>query len=63
MTPVVRGSGIGWRGKVFDDDPMVAAVVLDRLSHRPVVINIDGSSYRMRTHRARADASRKPVAR
>jgi DNA replication protein DnaC len=34
---------------------MVAAAMLDRLLHRSVVFNIDGESYRMRTHRARAE--------
>jgi DNA replication protein DnaC len=55
--------GIASWGKVFNDDPMIAAAMLDRLLHRSVVINIDGESYRMRTHRARADATRKAVAR
>ena len=55
--------GIASWGKVFNDDPMVAAAMLDRLLHRSVVFNIDGESYRMRTHRARADATRKAVAR
>ena len=45
--------GIASWGKIFDD-PMVAAAMLDRLLHRSVVFNIDGESYRMRTHRARA---------
>ena len=38
---------------------MVAAAMLDRLLHRSVVFNIDGQSYRMRTHRARAEAARR----
>jgi DNA replication protein DnaC len=37
---------------------MVAAAMLDRLLHRSVVFNITGDSYRMRTHRARADKLR-----
>jgi hypothetical protein len=37
--------------------------MLDRLLHRSVVLNIDGDSYRMRSHRARAEASRRAVAR
>ncbi len=41
-----------WRGKIFDD-PTVAAAMLGRLRHKSVVFNIDGDSYRMRTHRAR----------
>lgn len=53
--------GVGSWGRVFNDDPMVAAAMLDRLLHRSVVFNIDGPSYRMRTHRARAEAVRKGV--
>jgi DNA replication protein DnaC len=40
---------------------MVAAALLDRLLHRSVVLNIEGQSYRMRAHRARAEAVRKAV--
>lgn len=54
--------GIASWGKVFNDDPMIAGAMLDRLLHRSVVINIDGDSYRMRSHRARAEATRKAVA-
>ena len=50
--------GIASWGKIFDD-PMVAAAMLDRLLHRSVVLNIDGDSYRMRAHRARADKLRR----
>ena len=53
--------GVGSWGKVFNDDPMVAAAMLDRLLHRSVVFNIDGQSYRMRAHRARAAAARKAL--
>jgi len=42
---------------------MIAGAMLDRLLHRSVVINIDGDSYRMRSHRARAEATRRAVAR
>ena len=52
--------GVGSWGKIFDD-PMVAAAMLDRLLHRSVVFNIDGESYRMRSHRARTEAIRKGV--
>jgi len=52
--------GVGSWGRIFDD-PMVAAAMLDRLLHRSVVFNIDGDSYRMRTHRARAEALRQAV--
>jgi DNA replication protein DnaC len=55
--------GIASWGKVFNDDPMVAGAMLDRLLHRSVVLNIDGDSYRMRSHRARAEAARRAVAR
>lgn len=34
---------------------------LDRLLHRSVVLNIDGDSYRMRAHQARAEHLRKGV--
>ncbi len=47
---------------MFNNDPMIAAARLDRLLHRSVVMNIDGDSYRMRTHRARAEATRRAVA-
>ena len=36
--------------------------MLDRLLHRSVVVDITGDSYRMRSHRARADKVRKAVA-
>jgi DNA replication protein DnaC len=49
--------GVGSWGRIFDD-PMVAAAMLDRLLHRSVVFNIDGESYRMRAHRARAERLR-----
>jgi DNA replication protein DnaC len=54
--------GIASWGKVFNDDPMIAAAMLDRLLHRSVVVNINGDSYRMRSHRARAEANRQAVA-
>ena len=38
-----------------------AAAMLDRLLHRSVAFNIDGDSYRMRAHRARAEQVRKGV--
>ncbi len=44
-------------GQIFDD-PMIAAAMLDRLLHRSVVLQIEGESYRMRTHRARSEALR-----
>jgi len=52
--------GIGSWGRIFDD-PMVAAAMLDRLLHRSVVLNLQGESYRMRAHRARAETLRAGV--
>jgi DNA replication protein DnaC len=49
--------GIASWGQIFDD-PMIAAAMLDRLLHRSVVLQIEGESYRMRAHRARAEALR-----
>ncbi len=45
--------GVASWGEIFADTT-IAAAMLDRLLHRSVVINITGDSYRMRTHRARA---------
>jgi DNA replication protein DnaC len=59
-TVLTTNLGIASWGKIFDD-PMVAAAMLDRLLHRSVVFNIDGDSYRMRTHRARSEHLRKGV--
>jgi hypothetical protein len=59
-TVLTTNLGIGSWGKIFDD-PMVAAAMLDHLLHRSVVFNIDGESYRMRTHRARAERLTKGV--
>ena len=47
---------------MFNDDPMIAAAMLDRRLDRSVLVNIDGDSYRMRSHRARAEATRRAVA-
>lgn len=33
-------------------DPVVTTALLDRLLHRAVVVQIEGSSYRMRQHAA-----------
>ncbi len=59
-TVLTTNLGIASWGKIFDD-PMVAAAMLDRLLHRSVVFNIEGDSYRMRTHRARSENLRKGV--
>ena len=42
-------------------DPMMAAAVLDRLLHRGIVVAIEGPSYRMRAHQARAEQLRRAV--
>jgi hypothetical protein len=42
---------------------MIAVAMLDRLLHRSVVMNIDGDSYRMRSHRAGAEAARRGLGR
>ena len=55
--------GVGSWAKAFNDDPMIAAAMLDRLLHKSVVFNIDGESYRMRAHRARAEHLRQAVSR
>ena len=52
---ITTNLGIASWGKVFNDDHMIAAAMLDRLLHRSVVMNITGGSYRMRSHRARAE--------
>jgi DNA replication protein DnaC len=52
--------GVSSWGQTFDD-PMVAEAMLDRLLHKSVVFNINGESYRMRAHRARAEATRRAL--
>jgi len=46
----------GWGDRL--GDPMLAAALIDRLLHRGVIVGIDGPSYRMRSHQARANALR-----
>lgn len=41
--------GFAERGEVFGD-PVVATALLDRLLHHAVVVQIEGSSYRLRQH-------------
>jgi hypothetical protein len=53
--------GIASWGRIFDD-PTVAVAMLDRLLHRSVVFDLQGDSYLMRAHRARAEHLRKGVA-
>jgi IstB-like ATP binding protein len=43
-------------------DPMMTAAMLDRLLHKGIVCPIDGPSYRMRSHQARAETLRRAVA-
>jgi DNA replication protein DnaC len=50
----------GWAERL--GDPMLAAALIDRLLHRGIIVGIDGPSYRMRSHQARADALRKAAA-
>jgi DNA replication protein DnaC len=40
---------------------MMAAAILDRLLHRGIVAAIEGPSYRMRAHQARAETLRAAV--
>ena len=47
-------------GQVLGDE-MVAAAMLDRLLDRSVVMHLDGDSYRLRSHQARAQNLRKAV--
>jgi len=41
--------GFGEWGEVFNDS-VVAAALLDRLLHHAIVVQIEGSSYRLREH-------------
>ena len=50
--------GVGSWGEVLGDNT-VAAAMLDRLLHRSVVLNLDGDSYRLRDHHARAEKLRR----
>lgn len=50
---------ISW-GEILGDTT-VAAAMLDRLLHRSVVLNLDGDSYRLRNHHARADTLRQTL--
>jgi DNA replication protein DnaC len=54
--------GIASWGQVLGDD-MLAAAMLDRLLDRSVVMHLDGDSYRLRSHHARADTPRQAVRR
>ncbi len=48
--------GVASWGEVLGDTTIAA--MLDRLLHRSVVLNLDGESYRLRDHHARADTLR-----
>jgi DNA replication protein DnaC len=52
---ITTNVGIGSWATAFGNDPIVAAAMLDRLLHRGVVVGIDGPSYRLRSHQARAE--------
>ena len=54
---ITTNRGVGSWGEVLGDTT-VAAAMLDRLLHRSVVLNLDGDSYRLRDHHARADTLR-----
>ncbi len=60
-TALTTNVGIAGWASAFGD-PVVAAAMLDRLLHRGVVIAIDGPSYRLRSHTARAETLRTAVA-
>lgn len=53
-TIITTNVGIASWASAFGD-PIVAAAMLDRLLHRGVVVGIDGPSYRLRSHQARAE--------
>ena len=55
---ITTNRGVGSWGEVLGDTT-VAAAMLDRLLHRSVVLNLDGDSYRLRDHHARADTLRR----
>jgi DNA replication protein DnaC len=55
---ITTNRGVGSWGEVLGDST-VAAAMLDRLLHRSVVLTLDGDSYRLRDHNARADTLRR----
>ena len=55
---ITTNRGVGEWGEILGDTT-VAAAMLDRLLHRSVVLNLDGDSYRLRDHHARAENLRK----
>jgi DNA replication protein DnaC len=56
-TVITTNRGVGSWGQTLGDTT-VAAAMLDRLLHRSVVLNLDGDSYRLRDHHARAEKLR-----
>lgn len=54
---ITTNRGVGAWGDILGDTT-VAAAMLDRLLHRSVVLNLDGDSYRLRDHHARAERLR-----
>jgi DNA replication protein DnaC len=54
---ITTNRGVGSWGETLGDTT-VAAAMLDRLLHRSVVLNLDGDSYRLRDHHARAEKLR-----
>lgn len=59
-TVITTNLGIASWATAFGD-PIVAAAMLDRLLHRGIVLGIDGPSYRLRSHQARAENLRQAV--
>ena len=57
-TSIVINRGVGAWGEILGDTT-VAAAMLDRLLHRSVVLTLEGDSYRLRDHQARAENLRK----
>jgi DNA replication protein DnaC len=55
---ITTNRGVGAWGEILGDTT-VAAAMLDRLLHRSVVLTLDGDSYRLRDHQARAENLRK----
>ena len=60
-TAITTNVGIASWATAFGD-PIVAAAMLDPLLHRGIIVGIDGPSYRLRSHQARAEALRTGVA-
>ncbi|MGH3575889.1 MAG: ATP-binding protein [Pseudonocardiaceae bacterium] len=50
----MRGRTSAW----WTSRSIIAAAILDRLLHRGIVAAIEGPSYRMRAHQARAEKLR-----